>query len=100
MDKKQILIVDDVPENIKVLNNLLNKEYQISFATNGPQALDLAFSDNRPDLILLDVMMPGMDGYQVIEKLQQHPKTRRIPVLFVTAKSETEDEARGLRSGQ
>lgn len=100
MEKKQrILVVDDTPANIKILNGLLRNEYSISIATNGPDALELANSDKSPDLILLDIMMPDMDGYEVCRQLKANEKTSKIPVLFVTAKSEIEDERKGLELG-
>ncbi len=99
MEKQRILVVDDTPTNIKVLNDLLKDHYQISVATNGPDALDLANSDSKPDLILLDIMMPEMDGYQVIQRLKQDPATQKIPVLFITAKGEVGDETKGLAMG-
>ncbi len=97
--KKKILIVDDTPLNIKILNNLLKNEYQISIATNGADALKRANSENRPDLILLDVMMPEMDGYEVCRQLKAKEKLRHIPILFITAKGEVKDETMGLELG-
>lgn len=100
MEKRQrILIVDDVPANIKILNELLRDEYHISMATNGPDALDLAKSDDRPDMILLDIMMPGMGGYEVCRRLKENKSTRNIPILFVTAMSDVDDESKGLDLG-
>lgn len=97
--KRKILVVDDTPENIDILMETLRGEYKIVPARNGEKALSLAGADNPPDLILLDVMMPGMDGYEVCEKLKTDEKTARIPVIFITAKSEVEDETRGLKLG-
>ena len=94
-----ILIVDDTPENVDVLAGVLREHYQIKVALNGPKALKIAQSDPAPGLILLDVMMPEMDGYQVCLQLQADERTRRIPVIFVTAKSEVEDEAQGFGLG-
>jgi adenylate cyclase len=94
-----ILIVDDTPENVDVLAGVLREHYQIKVALNGPKALKIAQSDPAPALILLDVMMPEMDGYQVCLQLQANEQTRRIPVIFVTAKSEVEDEAQGFGLG-
>ena len=99
MTKQRILVVDDTPANIKVLNDLLKHDYQISYATNGLKALEIAQSENRPDLILLDIMMNEMDGYEVIRQLKARPDTRKIPVLFVTAKREVSDETFGLSLG-
>jgi diguanylate cyclase (GGDEF)-like protein len=95
----RILIVDDVPDNIRILSKMLAEEgHDISAATDGQQALVIAESI-LPDLILLDVMMPGMDGYAICAALKAHPLLKSIPVIFVTALSETEDETRGLSLG-
>ena len=94
-----ILIVDDTPENVDVLAGVLREHYQIKVALNGSKALKIAQSDPAPALILLDVMMPEMDGYEVCSQLQADERTRRIPVIFVTAKSEVEDEAQGFGLG-
>ena len=94
-----ILIVDDTPENVDVLAGILREYYQIKVAVNGPKALRIAQGDPEPALILLDVMMPEMDGYEVCRQLQANERTRRIPVIFVTAKSEVEDEAQGFGLG-
>lgn len=96
--KRTILIVDDTPVNIEILNHALEKEYEILFATNGREALDIAF-DQSPDLILLDVMMPDMDGYEVCARLKAEPRTRGIPIIFVTAMDQEGDEAKGLELG-
>jgi class 3 adenylate cyclase len=98
-DNPVILIVDDTPENVDVLAGILHEHYQIKIALNGPKALKIAQSDSAPALVLLDVMMPEMDGYEVCRQLQANEGTRRIPVIFVTAKSEDEDEALGLALG-
>jgi len=97
--KPTILIVDDVPENLAVLGDLLQPDYRVKAATNGVRALALATADPKPDLILLDVMMPDMDGYEVMRRLRAEPFTRKIPVIFVTALDMTQDEERGLRMG-
>ncbi|OGT88299.1 MAG: two-component system response regulator [Gammaproteobacteria bacterium RIFOXYA12_FULL_61_12] len=94
-----ILAVDDVPENLAVLGELLQPSYRLRAATSGPRALEIAASDPRPDLILLDVMMPGMDGFRVFDRLRRNPRTRDIPVIFITALNATEDEERGLEMG-
>lgn len=100
MEKRlKILIVDDVPENIDILMEALKAEYKIVAATCGEKALQLAASKNPPDLILLDIMMPGIDGYEVCQKLKQNEVTRGIPVIFVTAMGEIQDEAKGLEMG-
>jgi putative two-component system response regulator len=96
---RTILIVDDSPENLTILGELLQPHYQVRAATSGEKALRIAGSAPRPDLILLDVMMPGMDGYQVFERLRANPATRDIPVIFVTAMDSTEAEMHGLEVG-
>ncbi|MCG8632477.1 MAG: hybrid sensor histidine kinase/response regulator [Desulfobacterales bacterium] len=98
-EKQRILIVDDTPSNITILNTLLKESYNVSAATNGPDALALSASRTRPDLILLDIMMPDMDGYEVLTKLKASPGTADIPVIFVTAKADTSDESRGFELG-
>jgi len=99
MDSPRILIVDDAPENLNILGELLSSEYRISVALNGKDALRIASADDPPDLILLDIMMPGLDGYQVCRRLKEQQKTCHIPVIFVTAMSEHENEERGLTLG-
>jgi CheY-like chemotaxis protein len=94
-----ILIVDDVPANLDLLREILSDDYRVKVATNGEKALELARRDPPPDLVLLDVMMPGMDDYEVCQELKQHPKTTPIPVIFVTAMTQAEDEQRGLALG-
>jgi len=94
-----ILIVDDLPENLTVLGELLQPTYRVRAANSGRRALQLAASAPRPDLILLDVMMPDMDGFAVLERLRALPDTRDIPVIFVTAMDGTEEEERGLEQG-
>ena len=97
--KKRILIVDDETSNIRILHNVLKEDYQISVATNGLEAIELARSDPRPGLILLDIMMPGLDGYEVCRLLKEDKKTCSIPVLFVTTMGQEDDEAKGLNLG-
>ncbi len=100
MDQKlTVLIVDDTPENIEVLAGTLKDSYRIKAANNGQTALKIAQLVPAPDLILLDIMMPDMDGYQVCERLKSQPNTAHIPVIFVTAKISAEDEIRGLQLG-
>lgn len=99
MSKGKLLLVDDVPANIKVLIEALQDEYEIIIATSGERALGWASSEEQPDLILLDIMMPGMDGYEVCRRLKDDPNTKHIPVIFVTAMHEEEDETRGLSLG-
>jgi putative two-component system response regulator len=94
-----ILIVDDTPENLLLLSELLQPHYRVRAASSGMRALQVAASEPRPDLILLDVMMPEMDGYEVIRQLKSNPHTANIPVIFVTALESTLDEERGLALG-
>ncbi len=98
-EQKTILIVDDSPSTIDLLREILRAVYRLKVANNGEKALQLASGVMRPDLILLDVMMPDMDGYQVMERLQADERTRSIPVIFVTANSDAGDEAHGLSLG-
>jgi len=97
--KHTILVVDDVPENLDVLGDLLQPQYRVRVATSGKRALEVARSQPSPDMILLDVMMPEMDGYAVIKVLRDNAATRDIPVIFVTAMDADEDEERGLGLG-
>lgn len=99
MEKPIILVVDDTPENIDVLSGVLRSEYKVKAALSGEKALKLASKEPKPSMILLDIMMPDMDGYQVCEKLKSNPETEKIPVIFVTAKNEDNDEKKGLELG-
>jgi serine phosphatase RsbU (regulator of sigma subunit) len=99
MDKARILVVDDTPANIKILADLLRKDYLLSVATSGADALEIAGSQDQPDLVLLDIMMPEMDGYEVCRRLKADPRTQDVPVIFVTAMSEVDDETRGFSLG-
>lgn len=94
----QILIVDDEPNNIDILSNVLSDEFDILAATNGAKAIEIACKQS-PQAILLDVMMPNMDGYEVCQHLKKDPATSEIPVIFVTSKTEDDDEAYGLSIG-
>jgi putative two-component system response regulator len=96
--KPSILVVDDVPENIDILTGILKDAYRVRAATNGPSALSLV-KKLPPDLILLDIMMPGMDGYEVCRQLKADHASSKIPVIFVTAMGEVEDESRGFAVG-
>ena len=97
--KPSILVVDDTPANLTLMTGLLQDDYQVRAATSGEKALKIAFSDNPPDLILLDIMMPEMDGHEVCRRLKADEKAREIPVIFLTAMSEAEDEEKGLKLG-
>lgn len=98
-NKPTILVVDDTPDNITLLTALLSDQYRNKVATNGQRALKIAFAEPHPDLILLDIMMPDMDGYEVCRQLKANPATASIPVIFLTAKIQDEDEARGFELG-
>ncbi|MFU6379150.1 two-component system response regulator [Metapseudomonas otitidis] len=93
-----LLLVDDEPTNLQVLRHILQDDYRLLFAKDGPKALELAGRE-RPALVLLDVMMPGMTGHEVCQQLKNDPATREIPVIFVTALADTEDEAKGFEVG-
>jgi len=97
-NKPSILIVDDEPTNLRILNQVLNDTYKLIFAKSGQEALRLVEKE-RPDLILLDVMMPQMTGYEVCEQLKNHPNFKVIPIIFVTALNDPDDEAKGLNLG-
>ncbi|WP_040570997.1 response regulator [Methyloversatilis thermotolerans] len=99
MAQKTVLLVDDTPENLTVLGEILMPYYRVRVASSGSRALSAAMTDPRPDLVLLDVMMPDMDGYEVLRRLRQDPRTVDLPVIFVTALDTTEDEAHGLELG-
>ena len=94
-----VLVVDDTPDNLLFINGFLCDHYIVKVANNGEKALRIAQSDNPPDLILLDVMMPGIDGYEVCRQLKANSGTRDIPVIFLTALSDMEDEKKGLEFG-
>jgi serine phosphatase RsbU (regulator of sigma subunit) len=98
-EKKVVLLVDDAPANIQMVNSILKDTYKIRVATNGARALELAKGTPAPDLILLDIVMPEMDGYEVCTRLKASPETRDIPVIFLTGQTETEDETRGFEVG-
>ncbi|WP_269533876.1 response regulator [Chitinimonas sp. BJYL2] len=94
-----VLVVDDVPTNIEVMAGVLKQDYAIKVATNGPKALEVARGAQPPDIILLDVMMPDMDGYEVCRQLKADRRTRDIPVIFLTAKDQTDDMVDGFALG-
>ncbi len=99
MERKTILIVDDAPDNLTYLSALLKDAYQTKVATSGERALRIAETAPMPDLILLDISMPEMSGYEVCQRLKENEQTRTIPVIFLTAMSEAEDEEKGLELG-
>jgi putative two-component system response regulator len=93
------MVVDDTPENIDVLRGVLRDHYKVKAAVNGEQALRIAEKEGRLAMVLLDIMMPGMDGYEVCRRLKANPVTAKIPVIFITAKNQEEDERQGLELG-
>ncbi|NEX16864.1 MAG: two-component system response regulator [Halochromatium sp.] len=97
--KQTILVVDDAPENLDVLSGILKGEYRVKVANSGERCLQIALTSPPPDLILLDVMMPGLSGWEVCAQLKDEPRTNGIPVIFVTALSEVGDEAKGFELG-
>jgi diguanylate cyclase (GGDEF)-like protein len=96
--RSRILVVDDDPSIVDLLEAFLQHEYHVSVATHGEQAIDLC-RRQLPDLVLLDVMMPGLDGYEVCRRLKSDPATRDVPIIFVTARDEVDEEIRGLEAG-
>ena len=99
LSRPDILIVDDEVTNIKILGSILENEYDIRVATSGEQALDLVFRKKHPDIILLDIELPGISGFQVAERLKADQSTQQIPIIFVSSHSEEEDEKKGLELG-
>ncbi|KJR40018.1 response regulator receiver modulated metal dependent phosphohydrolase [Candidatus Magnetoovum chiemensis] len=97
--KHTVLVVDDTPENIDVLNGLLSLDYKVKVAINGEKALKIADSKNPPDIILLDIMMPGIDGYKVCEELKNKETTKDIPIIFLTGLTDEQNESKGLHLG-
>ena len=98
-EKPTVLIVDDTPANLDLLVEVLKHDYRTKVAINGEKALELACLDPPPDLILLDIMMPGLNGYEVCQRLKGNAKTRHVPIIFVTTLGEEEDETKGLELG-
>jgi putative two-component system response regulator len=98
-DKPTILVVDDTPDNLSLMSGLLKDLYKVKIANNGERALKVAMTGTPPDIILLDIMMPVMDGYETCRHLKANTETRDIPVIFLTAKAEVEDEMRGFELG-
>ncbi len=94
-----VLVVDDTPENLTLMGALLRDHFMVKVANNGEKALKIAISDTLPDLVLLDIMMPGTDGYEVCRRLKATAATRDIPVIFLTARSDPDDERMGLALG-
>ena len=94
----RLLIVDDDPNNVRLLASIFDQDYDILFALNGVEAIDISLRE-RPDLIILDVMMPDLDGYTVCKTIKNHPHTKDIPIVFLTAHCDAEEEIRGLEMG-
>lgn len=97
--KPTVLLVDDMTTNLLLLNDLLKEDYEIKVAKNGKKAIEIALSDTQIDLILLDIMMPDLDGYEVCKILKNSEQSKNIPIIFVTAKDSQEDEEYGLNLG-
>lgn len=98
-DRPTILVVDDTPDNLSLMSGLLRGTYKVKLAHSGERALQIVSGEAKPDLILLDIMMPEMDGYEVLRRLQADPVSRQIPVIFLTAMTAAEDEQIGLDLG-
>ncbi|MFZ4440819.1 MAG: response regulator [Syntrophales bacterium] len=99
IEKPTVLVVDDTPDNLTLMSGLLKDLYKVKIANNGERALRVAMTGTPPDIILLDIMMPVMDGYEACRQLKANPETRDIPVVFLTAKAEMEDEMKGFELG-
>ncbi|MBC7917214.1 MAG: two-component system response regulator [Rhodoferax sp.] len=98
-EKPTVLVVDDTPANLTLMSGLLKSRYRVLLANNGEKGIQLAQAEAQPDLILLDIMMPGLSGYDVCKALKDDPATAHIPIIFLTAMSATEDETKGLELG-
>jgi len=99
LEKPTVLVVDDTPDNLTLMSGLLKDKYKVKIANNGERALKVAMTGTPPDIILLDIMMPVMDGYEACRHLKENPETRDIPVIFLTAKAEVDDEMKGFELG-
>jgi len=99
MRRPTVLVADDSPQNIELLSRVLGQDYRVKVATSGEKALKIVYSDEPPDLILLDIMMPDLSGHEVCRRIKSNPDRRRIPVIFVTAMTTIEDESLGLSLG-
>jgi putative two-component system response regulator len=97
--RRTVLVVDDTPENLSLMSGLLREAYRVKVAPSGERALAIAGAQEKPDLILLDIMMPGLDGYEVLRRLRAQPGTQDVPVIFLTSMSDAEDEKIGLDLG-
>jgi putative two-component system response regulator len=99
IEQPTVLVVDDVPDSLTQMSMLLKDRYKVKIANNGERALKVAMTGMPPDIILLDIMMPVMDGYEACQHLKANPETRDIPIIFLTAKTEVEDEMKGFELG-
>lgn len=99
MSTETILIIDDTPDNLTHISTLLKEKFKVKVATNGAKGLTIAATDPKPNLILLDIMMPEMDGFEVCQKLKGDSNTASIPVVFLSGKSESSDIEKGLSLG-
>jgi putative two-component system response regulator len=99
MEKATVLLVDDTPDNLTLLTSLLKESYKVKIAISGKKVLQIAQSASPPDIILLDIMMPEMDGFEVCRLLKADPATARIPVVFLSGEAEASDRERGLSLG-
>ncbi len=99
IERATVLVVDDTPDNLSLISGLLKDDYKVKVANGGERALRIAAAENTPDLILLDIMMPEMDGYEVCRRLKASAQTCDIPVIFLTAKAEVDDEKKGFELG-
>lgn len=99
VERATILVVDDTPDNLQLLAGLFEDEYRVKLANNGDKALQICQSDTPPDLLLLDIMMPGMDGFEVAKALRSHPASENIPIIFVTAMTDSAARTRGMELG-
>ena len=99
IEKPTVLVVDDTPDNLSLMSGLLKDKYKVKIANNGERALKVVMTGTLPDIILLDIMMPVMDGYETCRQLKANPETKDVPVIFLTAKAEVEDEMKGFELG-
>lgn len=98
-ERQSILVVDDSSDNLELLGGILKQDYRVKLVKSGEKALEIAWGEQAPDLILLDVMMPGMSGFEVLEKLRNHPQSDQVPVIFITALVDKRHEMQGLKGG-
>ena len=98
-DRRTVLVVDDAPENIRVLTAILGPSYRVKAATSGEKALQMCAGDPLPDLVLLDVVMPGIDGYEVCRRLKAEARTAAVPVIFVTGNADERERSRARSLG-